>query len=341
VYNQMASAGIYGDEVHVRVSTAWGGHYYMNAVRRLSDGAVLAAVRAPGATTSETICSPLGFAPSAPHVLGFQRADAPGSGAGGPGTTVVAFLKSSGLAWAPPVVNLSTVQTSVFENDLGWGLALYDASLRFMSPPDRGPLSIIDQAQYPAYSAVGRGSLVISNPVVPAGTDEILRVWEPIKASRTVVAQADTAVRSVALSDAMVAWVGVHGPERRDGTYTAAEMYWSSPPAGKDTVSIMGGVALAGTHGFKEIQTWGDYAVTTGYPDGAQHASLFVVRFSDRRAWVVPARAGADIVRLLAISPTEIVTGENADTGDPALSWQMQYLTRYDLTRLDDLAAAR
>ena len=46
-------------------------------------------------------------------------------------------------------------------------------------------------------------------------------------------------------------------------------------------------------------------------------------------------------MRLLAVSPTEIVTGENDDTGDPALSWQMQRLTRYELAHLDDLAAPR
>lgn len=339
VFNTTATARAYGDEVHVRFSTMWSEHYQMNAVRRLSDGALLAAVRAPGKTSVQAACGPLGFAPSAPHVLGFQRSDS--TQTGGPGTTIVGFFKSGSLIWGPPATGLSTIQTSVLENDLGWGLGLYDGTLRLMIPPDVGPLVTVDQgAIYPAHSAVGRGSLVVSNPALPGNLDEVIRAWEPDRPSRTIVAQTDTDITAVALSDTTMAWVGVHGPGRADGTYTTAELYWSSFPAGKDSVSIMGGVTLAGVHGFQEIQTWGDYAVTMGYPDGAAHASLFVIRFSDGRLRTIRPRPGSVFVRLLAVSQAEIVTGENDDTGDPSLSWQMQHLTRYQLARLDDLAAA-
>ena len=148
--------------------------YYLNAVRRLSDGALLAAVRAAGDT--RTICSQIGFAPSAPHVIGFQKADS--AQAGSLGTTVVAFLQSGTLGWAPPVPGLSTIQTSIVENDVGWGLGLYDGTLRVMMPASSTPLAIVDRGSYPAYSAVGWGSLAISNPVLSGSSDEVIRAWD-------------------------------------------------------------------------------------------------------------------------------------------------------------------
>jgi hypothetical protein len=45
-------------------------------------------------------------------------------------------------------------------------------------------------------------------------------------------------------------------------------------------------------------------------------------------------------VQLLALTPAEILFGEIDDSGDPSLAWQLQRITRYDLTHLDDLAAA-
>ena len=68
--------------------------------------------------------------------------------------------------------------------------------------------------------------------------------------------------------------------------------------------------------------------------------AITVVRFSDARTWILRHRTGAIFVRLLAVSPIEIIIGENDDTGDPALVAQMQHLTRYDLGALEGLAAS-
>jgi hypothetical protein len=210
-----------------------------------------------------------------------------------------------------------------------------------MNPAGSGPFAIVDQGSYPAYSAVGWGSLVISNPILSGSQDEVIRAWEPTRASHTIVAQAETAVRAVALSDTTMAWVGVHGPARRDGTYTAAELYWTPFPAGKDTVAVMGGTTLTEVGGVVEIQTLGDYAAILSTDQTKKRLAVSVVRYSDGRTWIMRPRSGVVFVRLLAVSPTEIVTGENDDTGDAALSWQMQHLTRYELAHLDELAAAQ
>lgn len=329
-----------GNDVHVRFATMWTSHYYMIAVRRLSDGGLLGAVRASGPTNTGTICGPMGFAPSAPHVIPFFKGTAAGSdGVTTSGTLVAALLTPTGIVWSPPAPNIPIPQTSVLENDLGWGFGLYDGTLRVMIPPESGPFTIIDRGSYPAYSAVGWGSLVISNPALSGSNDEVIRAWEPNRPSRTIVVQADTAVRAVALSSTTMAWAGVHGPGRRDGTYTAAELYWTPFPAGKDSVPIMGGTALPAEHGLLELQTWGDYAVATGIARGGTRLVMFVVRLSDGRLWTLNPRPGAVFMRLLAVSPTEIVVGENNDTGDPALASQVQLITRYELAQLDTLAA--
>lgn len=339
VFGRAVSARVYDSEVHVRFSTIWAYHYYLTAVRRLSDGGLVAAVRAPGDTTMN--CGPVGFAPSAPHVLGFFKGMMPGpDGLSTIGTYVVASLGANGLVWSAPAPNLSPIETSVLENDLGWGLALYDGTLRVKIPVDTGPLALIDQGSYPAYSAVGWGHLVISNPALPGSSDEVIRAWEPSRPSRTIVAQANSGIPAVALSDTAMAWVGVHGPGRSDGTYTAAELYFTPFPAGKDAVSVMGGIPLTEVGGTVELQTLGDYAAIMSADQSKKYLAITIARLSDGHLWILRHRPGAVFMRLLAISPAEIVVGENDDTGDSKLASQMQHLTRYEVARLDDLSAA-
>jgi hypothetical protein len=347
VYNGIATARVVDGDVHVRFGTSKAvpavsnaSDYKLIATRRLSDGALLGAVRAPGPTSAS--CAMMGFAASAPSVLPFAKPGPTGlDGISSTATIVGGLIRAGKLAWSTPAADLPSPQTSVFENDLGWGMALNDGTLRVAIPPESG-LRIIDEgAVYPAHSAVGWGSLVVSNPALAGNQDEVIRAWEPNRSSRTIVAMPDTDIPSVALSATTMVWTGVHGPRRWDGTYTAAELYWTPFPAGKDTVPLLGGTPLpSATHGLMELQTWGDYAATWGVPEGADFAVLIVVRMSDQRVWTIRKRPGARLKRLLAVTPAEILVGENDDTGDPALEWHMQHLTRYELAHLDALAAA-
>jgi hypothetical protein len=339
VMDGMASARVDAGDLLIRLGTVKASNYKMIAVRRLSDGALVAAARAPGATT--TSCAMMGFAPGAPHVFPFWKSDPLGSdGFSTSGTVIAGFLKAGGLLWSAPVAGIPLL-ASTFDSDLGWGMSLNDGTLRLMSPPDGASLTTIDQgAVYPAHNAVGWGSLVVSNPALSGSQDAIVRAWEPNRSSRTIVAQPDTSVTSLALSNTAMVWTGVHGPARWDGTYATAELYWTPFPAGKDVVPIMGGTPLPAAHGLLELQTWGDYAVATGVPAGGTRPVLYVVRLSDGRSWTIDHRPGAVFKRLLAVTATEIVVAENDDVVDPTLDWQMQHITRYDLARLDDLAAA-
>jgi hypothetical protein len=252
----------------------------------------------------------------------------------------VGFLNADGsFTWSPKLASLP-VQTSIFENDLGWGMGFDDGTLETMFPPGSGALTTIDQgAIYPAHSAVARKSLVISNPAMPGDQDSVLRAWEPTRPSRTIVAQPNTDVPSLALSDTSMVWAGTHGPQRTSGAYTAAELYWASWPAGQDSVPIMGGTALPAIGGLLSLQTWGDYAALTGSTSDKRQV-MFVVRLSDGKLWTIAARPGTFYRNVLAVSPTEILFGEIDNSGDPVLGQRIQRLVRYDLAHLDNLSSA-
>jgi hypothetical protein len=279
----------------------------------------------------------MAWAASAPRVFGFGAEVA----VTGTGVDIwVGYLNVDGsFTWSPTLASVP-IQDSIFENDLGWGLAFDDGTLETMFPPGSGALTTIDEgAIYPAHSAVARKSLVISNPAMPGDEDAVLRAWEPTRPSRTIVAQPNTDVPSVALSDTAMVWIGTHGPERTSGGYTAAELYWTAWPAGQDSPPIMGGSPLPAISGLLTLQTWGDYAAMTGDTSDTKQV-MFVVRLSDGKLWTIAARPGTFYSNVLAVSPTEILFGEIDDVNNPALGQEIQRFVRYDLAHLDDLSTA-
>jgi hypothetical protein len=337
VYNSMASARVDGNDVVVRFGTVSGGNYYLLALRQLSDGKLLAAARAPGPTQST--CSFATTGAAAPHTFAFLQGDPPGAGGTiTSGTLVVGLVGSAGLTWSPPV-SVPLPITSTFETDLGWGVAFFDGSLRFKSPLDGPSFAVIDQGTFPAYGTAGWGKLVVSNPAVSGSSDPVIRAWEPDRPSRTVFAKADTGIPRIAVSDTTLAWVGTHGPNRMDGAYTAAELSWAPTPAGKDSVTPAGSVSLPATSGLNSIAVFGDFAAATGNDDRPRQV-VFVVRMSDGKRWTIGPRPGVYYREVLAVSPQFILVGEIDDSGDPKLAWQVQRLTRFDLSQLDQLAAA-
>jgi len=138
--------------------------------------------------------------------------------------------------------------------------------------------------------------------------DEVIRAWEPSLGSRTIVAQPDTGIPSIALSDTSLVWVGTHGPDHTDGGYTAAELYWAPFPAGMATASIGGSTSLPAISGLMSMQTWGDFAAVLG-TDPLMKLDLFVVRLSDGHLWTIHPRPGTTYMRLLAVTTTEILFG--------------------------------
>lgn len=78
-------------------------------------------------------------------------------------------------------------------------------------------------------------------------------------------------------------------------------------------------VKLPAAGGYSELKTGGDYAATMGCavkptPEGALPCFLAVVKLSTGRLWVLPPRPASNFVRVLAVTPEEIVAGEHDPT---------------------------
>ena len=73
----------------------------------------------------------MGFAASAPHVFPFAKSDGSAGGVNSVATIIVGLLRTDGFTWSPATPGIG-IQTSILENDLGWGIGLYDGTLRAM-----------------------------------------------------------------------------------------------------------------------------------------------------------------------------------------------------------------
>jgi len=245
------------------------------------------------------------------------------------------YLTSSGFTW---LHKQQAGVSSLFENDLGWGIGYEDGTVRTVFPGDSGTMTTIDQGVYQADSAVARKSLVIDN-VAPDGRDAVIRAWEPPGPARTLVAQDSTDIPVVALSDTNLVWVGSHGPSRRDGRYTDAVMYRTGWPGGQTQVAITTGPTLATLGGANWLQTWGDYAAVFASNADGSNVVIFVVRLPDQHLWTINSRPGMRYGKVVVVTPTEILVTE-VDAGNVALGPYIQRLLRFDLAHLDDLAKA-
>jgi hypothetical protein len=295
------------------------------ATRKLSDGSVLGAIRNLPPTNA-TLCFPPGYGMSAPHVFAIGRG----------GDNIFGYLEPSGQFTFLHVNQM--LVAGLFENDLGWGVAYGDGTVRTAFPEDATMLTTIDQGQYQADSAVARQQLVIEN-IAPTGGDAVIRAWEPTVPVRTLVAQQNTDIPTVALSDTKLVWVGSHGPTRHDGLYTDAIMYWSDWPAGKTSLTITQGPTLQTMGAAEWLQTWGDYAAVFSSDASGSKAVIFVVRLSDQHLWTINPRPGMRYGKVAVVTPTEIVLTE-VDDGNIKLGPYIQRLLRFDLSHLDDLSTA-
>jgi hypothetical protein len=266
---------------------------------------------------------------------------------GGPGLFAGLYDPRAGkLTW--PTAWLAgplPIMTSVFALDGGWGAAFYDGTIRTVTAQAGPALTTIETTPVPSFSAVGAGDRVFWSSLDPARGLEVIKGQVPGRGVQVFVAQ-DGNAHQLAASATTLVWVGAHGPEARQGTYQAAELYWSPLPTVPGEVAITRGPALPVPGGLSALQTAGDHAaLVTCQPPRDRAAEelrcqLLVVQLSTRRLWSVRSRPGSVFLDVLAVSPTEVVATEIDAPGRPALLQQVQRLVRLDLAHLDQLAAA-
>ena len=315
VYAGSATARVVDDDVVLKLETG-GPDQRTTLVRRLSDGAILAGVRQ---TRELGSCSQLAWAPSAPGVIAFRASDG------------AAWVSSSPGAVERPLVFRSFSlerQTSVFENDLGWGMAFADGTIG-VNHSGGTQLTTVERAELPTHCASGRRDLVVWTR---AGEKSALVGYSPKHGARTLVSQSGS-FPSVALSDTSMVWIRTEGVRRDSGRYASATLHWSGWP-GAESSEVRHGVPLEVTSGLTSLQTEGDYAVTLGAA-GEAPPTLFVVALGSGKVHRLPSRAASAYVKVLSVSRKEILVGEIDRPASPALAQQIQRLVRLSLETLE------
>jgi hypothetical protein len=122
------------------------------------------------------------------------------------------------------------------------------------------------------------------------------------------------------------------------GAFKDAQWHWSPRTTDPSGIVIHDGPAIPTiiADGGTDMMTNGDWAATVG-SDGVLDR-IFVWHITTGETWVLPNRAGFQFKRIFAVSPTELVLGEQSAAHDN--SDVLDTLMRVDLATLPALVAA-
>jgi hypothetical protein len=326
VYRYALAAGVVGADAYLRVTSGSPG-YRLMLVSELATGKIVAAAKqikglsACNAISSERAVRALAFVLPGGAVL---------VGVAAPATQTV--------TWSPPQTGVP-LPTAVFANDAGWGMQFEDGSVRVLMSANATSLTTIDRSSLPT----GQGQALLDRMLwssAESGRDaEVVKGYVAGSAVGIVAAQ-DTDNHAIALSDSKAVWVGTTGPQRHQGTYQTAQLYWAAWPNGSANggVTIHDGPALPATNALSSVATWGDYAATIGCTQGIETCELLVVQLSTGKLWRLHRRPTGVFLDVMAVTPTEILLSER---GYPdGFNDQVLRFVRLELSQLDTLEHA-
>jgi hypothetical protein len=236
------------------------------------------------------------------------------------------------LTAASPFI-LGEILPAWFSWNDGWGI-INGGSVELALNPAVTELTTIFSSQSWQLSAKARGDLVawVDWGAVPSP----VRSWTKTAGER-ILFQGPWDVAGLALDDAHIAWVGVHGPQTIIGDYDAAELYWSPFTTDPVGIQVTQGPDLTGLlYGSVPVAVAGDYVgLTTPGDDPGGGGGLIVVEMSTQAMWFVPARPGT-FMTLVGMTDSEVLVMEN-DAGPESASIFQRYL-RLSIADLETLA---
>ena len=321
-----AGAAIIEGELYLRL-TSGNPNYRLTVVSRLSDGAMVAAVQ----QRNLDVCVPLGGA-SAPLLIAFS--------AGDNGATLAGLVKvaDGSIAWSPIISNIPPTG-ELFANETGWGSQFQDGSVRLLSPPNATTMETIDQGTAPTFQIAGLLDRVVWSSAEAGRDAEVIKSYTQTEGLRVLAAQ-DTNDHAVAMSDSNVVWIGTTGPQRHDGLYDGAQLFWTKWPTSPGSTSITTGPMLPATTALLSLSTGGDFAATIGCTATVDSCQLFVVQLSSGRLWAIHSRPGSVFLDVISVSGEAILLNEIDNPGAPELRQQTQRLVRLDPSHLAELQQA-
>src|SRR5207244_1765717 len=83
---------------------------------------------------------------------------------------------------------------------------------------------------------------------------EVVKGYTPTDGVK-ILARQDTNDHAVALSSADVVWVGTTGPQRHEGTFVTAQLFWAPWPSPIGSPAIHPGPVLPATHNLDSLAT--------------------------------------------------------------------------------------
>ncbi len=288
---------------------------------------MLAAVQQRGALDR---CVVLSWAASSPFLVPFAGSS-PGFG-----LFFGSFESGSGLRWPAKWMSWQGIQTSIFNNDLLWGLTLVDGTVRIADAWQATTLTVVDQGPAPSSSSFGRKNIALWTMLDKATGWNSIRIFLQGAPPKTLWSSASTNAQTVAASDKSIVWIGTQGAHVFEGKYERAGIFWSPFVTRPEDLMITEGPSLPVQGGLQELQTTGDYAAAPGCASGdTQSCGIFVVQLSTKKIWRVPNRSGTLFLDVLAVSDTELLLTE-IDWPRPPPQ-QIRRLVRLSLADLDSI----
>ena len=316
-----ASAGYVDGEVFLLMPLD-GANGRIVRIERLSDGATIAAVLDRG-VHRDTSCyqawggsAPFLFTIGGGHQIRFGRAPHQ------PGGPIVWHDK-----WLKIDVDLPLYATERFDFDLGYGIGTDGTPILFS-----GPSAAV------GFDLAGSGHVAhgLGNQLVWGGTTASIRSYAQDGGSVDLVPLTGVRrIRKLRLTTERMVWISATPV---GGAFKDAQWQWSPRTTDPSSIVIHDGPAIPNiiADGGTDMMTAGDWAATVG-SDGMLDR-IYVWRISTGETWVLPNRAGFQFRRILAVSPTELILGEQSAAHDN--SDLLDTLMRVDLTMLPALVAA-
>lgn len=294
---------------------------------RLSDGATSAIIQQRDNFAS---CLPIGGGSDA-SVVAFYGATR--------GLLVGRVTRDTPVAWPNDWVQTPAGVRSLFSYNELWGAAFKDDTVRLFATGS-STLKVTDTvpgAGFKSTSAPGRAFWSAWD----AGTGrEIVRGIGKDGVAATYVAH-DANVHVVAASPERLAWIGTHGPLAREGTYTAAELYWSALPSVPADVAITRGPSLTASTDLSHLQIGGDYAATIGCTGAAaSDCALIVVNLGSMKVWRLKSRPGNVFTEVLAVNSDSVILAEVAAPFSGSEAQLFKRFVRLRTASLDSLQSA-
>ena len=302
---------------------------FVQQVLRLSDGATVAAMELPSATgcfpPASTGDTPLMF--NAVHL-----AD------GGVATGMFGRVRpgQSTLWQNRPIVVSQQVTTFMSGDALGYGLypeevgllhGLDDTGFTYLGAGGTGAL----------YAVSGRGAIVTW--AKNTGSGGSLWAWTAAAGEQHLYSAAGKVVSIVRMSDDKTVWTETTGPSAPDGAYDTSQLMWAASAGQASGFAPTAGPMLGAGVGLVSLAVGEDYAATIMCTAMAGPCSILVVQFSTSHVWTIHARPGGNaFVRVLSVSPTEIVASEVGNPKKPQESFSR--IVRLSTSQLDALQAA-